>query len=129
MAGDRRSIAFTLNGLGTLALLQKDFPEAEKFLKNALQTSNDLELTPLTIDILIGFAELWLEEAKYEVAYCLLNEALSQPGIEKQTQDRGEQIKVQIESLIPADTIRHMNARDTQKTLPEVANEVLGILS
>jgi hypothetical protein len=63
------------------------------------------------------------------VAYRLLNEALSQPGIEKQTQDRGEQIKVQIESLIPADTIRHMNARDTKKTLPEVANEVLGILS
>jgi len=128
-AGDRRSIAFTLNGLGTLALLQKDFLEAEKFLKNALQTANDLELTPLTIDVLIGFAELWLEKAKYEPAYRLLGETLSQLGIEKQTQDKGEQLKTQIESHFSVPTIEHMNTSTTKKSLTEVAEEVLETLS
>jgi predicted ATPase/DNA-binding SARP family transcriptional activator/uncharacterized protein HemY len=126
---NRRSTAFTLSSLGNLAVLQIKFREAKQYYANALIIANELELTPLIIDIIIGVAEIWMHEEDYEKAYHLLKHSLYQPGAEQQTLDKGNQLKSQIESHLPISSQEKGEYNQKPKSLKTITTELLDVLS
>ncbi len=90
--GYRRGIAESLNYLGRLNLALGKHQEARPQFHEALQIAADIEAKAISLDVLIGLAELLVKEEKFEQAVDLLALTLHHPSSEHETKDRAQHL-------------------------------------
>jgi ATP/maltotriose-dependent transcriptional regulator MalT len=85
--GDNVGLATSLEGMGNSAVATGHYGEARRYLREALQLSNQHKLSR-TLSIFVGIGELFLQTDRRERGIELLTLALHHPVSDQDTKDR-----------------------------------------
>ncbi|MFQ5855302.1 MAG: tetratricopeptide repeat protein [Anaerolineae bacterium] len=118
-------IAMSLQDLGNLAGAQAEKQAARAHCREALKIAVDINAVPLVLEILVGIAVLLTEEGEGGQALELLSLACHHAASTRQTRDRAEYLRTELEPQLPPGVIAEGRRRREARTLNEVVNEVL----
>ncbi|MBN1666515.1 MAG: tetratricopeptide repeat protein, partial [Anaerolineales bacterium] len=123
-SGDRKSMVYTLDSLGGLALVQKDLSQARRYYFEALSIAQELELLPVVVDLLCGIAELLAESAQTETALELLAFAGQHPAADRQTAAKAQGLLESLSAALPPELAAAAQARGRQQELEQILARV-----
>jgi len=123
--GDLWSLARILNSLAATMQMKGEQLEAEQNYHLALRTALDAKVAPIALDALVGLADLRSKQGAPEAAWQLAAHVLQHSAGSKETKDRAERLRVELESQLTAQQIEAARARAQMKTLEQVVDEVL----
>lgn len=89
--GNRRSVSISLINLGEITCLLGEYDTSRRTYHEALRLTLTIQAQPLTLDALVGLANLLLEDAQSEQAVRLLQLAQHHPASSSETQERAIQ--------------------------------------
>ena len=115
--GNRRSISISLINLGEVTTLLGDLDAARRAFHEALRLTMDIQAVPLTLDALVGLADLLAQDGQQDRAIHLLRLAVHHPAGGSETQAKAAQ---QLE-MMKAEV-------DLSEPLPDLADVVAGVL-
>lgn len=93
--GDKGGQAVSLNGLGQTACAQGDYQTAQRHLQEALQITTQIQLTPLTLAILVSVGELFLHTHRQELGVALLTFTHNYPAGDQETKTRAHHLLIE----------------------------------
>jgi hypothetical protein len=115
--GNRRSISISLINLGEVTTLLGELDAARRAFHDALRLTIDIQAYPLTLDALVGLADLLVQDAQKERAVWLLRLAYNHPASWSETQAKAAQQLAALEA-----------APDLPEVLPDLAEVVAEVL-
>lgn len=101
--GHRSGATSTLINLGHLHILLEEHQVAWSTLREAMNETVAIGAVPLTLDALVGIAQLQLVEAQYQAAAELLGLALNHPALEHDSRQLAESIIASLRNVMTAD--------------------------
>ncbi|MBN1814507.1 MAG: tetratricopeptide repeat protein [Anaerolineae bacterium] len=123
--GHRQGATSTLSNLGHLHVLLGERGLAWGYLREALSESTAIGLLPLTLDTLIGVAQLWADSSQQEKAAELLGLALNHPAVESSGAQVGKTLLAELHKSLPAEQLEAALERGKGMELDAVVGELL----
>ena len=130
---DRGGLATTLKGLGTVECALGNCQAAGAHFRQALQITTEMQFVPLTLSILIGIGEMFLQTGRAEPGLELLALALHHPAGDRETKDRAKKCLDYFQTGIDADifnaAIQRGQAASFATLIPTVQAELFATQS
>jgi len=123
--GHRHGVTSTLSNLGHLHVLMGEYQAAWDYLRDALHESIAIGVVPLTLDALIGVAQLWTEKERYVLAAELLGLALNHPAAEASGTQAAEPVLAKLREQLPAEQFEAATERGKVLELDAVLANLL----
>jgi len=98
---------------------------AQVHFREALKIAVGIDAVPLALEILVGIAVLLAEEGEGGQALELLSVARHHAASTRQTRDRAEHLRTELEPQLSPEVIAEGRRRGKTRTLDEVVKEVL----
>jgi predicted ATPase/transcriptional regulator with XRE-family HTH domain len=123
--GDQESTAKSLNNLGVTLLGSDDQPEAREYFLEAFSIAKQVQLAPIMLDALLGYAILQVDEGKYESALKMLTIIKDHPASTQGTKDRAKTLRHELEAQLTAEQIEATLSQGESMTLDTIAKDLL----
>jgi tetratricopeptide (TPR) repeat protein len=123
--GHRHGATSTMSNLGHLYVLMGEHAPAWKFLRQALSESMAIGVPPLTLDTLVGVAQLRAETGQAEPAAELLGVVMNHESTELDSVQVAETILAGLRGELPAETIETALEKGKSLQLDTVVAELL----
>jgi predicted ATPase/DNA-binding SARP family transcriptional activator len=123
--GHRHGVTSTLSNLGHLYVLLGEHALAWDYLRQALSESTAIGVAPLTLDALVGVAQLRAEVGQANSAAELLGVALNHPAVEVDSAQVAETVLAGLREALPAKQLETAMERGKTLKLDEVVAELL----
>lgn len=123
--GDLRNMARVLSHQGYNSLGRGDDADAQNSFVAALRLTREGGFVPFALDALVGLATLQAKQGNMERALELLLIALNHPANPRETQDRAERLRIEIEERLTPQQIELARTRARAHTLDQVVAQVL----
>jgi len=123
--GHRHGVVSTLSNLGNLYVLTGDHARAWDHLSQSLSESIAIGVAPLTLDALVGVAQLRAETGQGDAAAELLGVILNHPSVEVDSVQLAEAVLAGLRETLPEEQIEAALARGKTLDLDEVVAELL----
>jgi predicted ATPase/DNA-binding SARP family transcriptional activator len=123
--GHRHGTTSTLSNLGHLHVLRGEYTLAWSYLHKALSESTAIGVIPLTLDALVGVAQLRAETGQGDSAAELLGLALNHPAMEVSGAQVAETILAGLRETLPTKQIEAAMERGRAMELDAVVVELL----
>jgi len=123
--GHRHGAISTLSNLGHLHVLRDEHDLAWKYLRESLSESMAIGVAPLTLDALVGVAQLRAKTGQRRLAAELLGLALNHPSAEVSGAQVGETILAELREALPAEELDAAVERGKTMDLDAVVAELL----
>ncbi len=124
-ADDRWAAAVTLDYLGRIAIAAHNHDDADKHLRDALQSAFDDGETALALDAMVAFGRLLLALGKGDKAVELFALALHHPESDEKTQDEAEGLLFKLESELDSAMVTANWEKGKSRTFDSAAREIL----
>ncbi len=121
--GDRLGVAISLDNLANAARALGEYREAREYFCRALNGAREIGALPLALEVMVGMADLLLEQDEPEQALALVAFVLQHPASEELTKKRGEQLLAQLTPRLPDHIVAAARQEAEAKTFEEVADE------
>ena len=118
--GDRHAIAERLKQLGNVACRMGAFQESKRHFDEALRLAMAIRAFQVALDILIGVADLFLQEGKKERALDLLAYVMHQAAEGQERKDRALVLLPACESGLSPQVVASCHERGKARTLTEI---------
>ncbi|MCW5848785.1 MAG: tetratricopeptide repeat protein [Anaerolineae bacterium] len=125
--GDHNETAKILDSLGDLALKAGDALTAERLFHASLKTAMEHQAVPLVLTGLIRLAYLEAQRGNKELALELLAVPLSHAATEKELRVVAQALQAQLQTELPAETVKLAQARGRSRSLVEVVEGLLAL--
>jgi tetratricopeptide (TPR) repeat protein len=96
--GDRWGIAASLINLGDITCYLENQQDARMYFRDALIIVMELNSEPLTVEILVGMADLLAKTGEYEEAVGLLMPLLNRAQLDNEIRERVDRLREEIET-------------------------------
>jgi tetratricopeptide (TPR) repeat protein len=113
--GHRHGTTSTSSNLGHLYVLMGEYSSAWDCLRLALREATAIGVVPLTLDALVGVAQLRAETGQEDSAAQLLGMSLNHPAVEADSTKVAETVLAGLRDTLPAEQLE--NAIEQGKTL------------
>jgi DNA-binding SARP family transcriptional activator/predicted ATPase len=123
--GHRHGTTSTLSNLGHLHVLRGEYTLAWSYLHRALCESTAIGVVPLTLDALVGVAQLRAETGQGDSAAELLGLALNHPAMEVSGAQVAETVLAGLRETLPAEQLEAAMERGRAMELDAVVVELL----
>jgi DNA-binding SARP family transcriptional activator/predicted ATPase len=123
--GHRHGTTSTLSNLGHLHVLLGEYTLAWSYLCKALSESTAIGVVPLTLDALVGVAQLRAETKQEDSAAELLGLALNHPAVEVSSAQVAETILAGLRETLPTKQLEAAMERGRAMDLDTVVAELL----
>jgi tetratricopeptide (TPR) repeat protein len=123
--GHRHGVTSTLSNLGHLHVLLGEHELAWSYLRKALNESTAIGVAPLTLDALIGVAQLRAETGQGDSAAELLGVALNHPAVEVDSAQVAETILAGLRKALPTKQLEAAMERGKTLELEAVVAKLL----
>jgi hypothetical protein len=133
--GDRREMAVSRNYLGYVTCALADYQAAHQHFLAALQAAIEVQVTPVTLNALVGLATLLIHQPAEEIepsrtnrkqrAVELLALALSHPASGQEVKDKARRLLDEIGIELPPQVLAAAQERGQARNLEEVVTELL----
>ncbi len=100
---DRGGLATTLKGLGMVECALDNCQAASTHYQQALQITTDMQFVPLTLSILIGIGEMFLQTDRMDYGLELLALALHHSAADRETKDRAKKCLDHFQAQVSSD--------------------------
>jgi tetratricopeptide (TPR) repeat protein len=118
-------IARSLAYLGDATLQADDLPKAKEIYLDALRTSLDANAIPITLDCLLGLAQLFVRTGDLFTGLELSKFVLNNPAGPRETKERAGRWLMQIDALIKIQNASFQDSWPETITLEELVNDLL----
>ena len=123
--GDLRSLARARCHQGFASLTLDDISDAQKSFTEALILARTCNYTPYALDALTGIATLQAKRGEIEQALELLLIVLAHSASVRDTRNRAEQLRNELEAQLTKQQVEAAEARAQAKTFEDAVDEVL----
>ncbi len=123
--GHRHGVTSTLSNLGHLHVLTGEHNAAWSYLQEALNEFVAIGVVPLTLDTLIGVAQLWVETGRAIPAAELLGLALNHPAVEASSIQAAEPILAKLREAVPPEQYEQATEHGKALKLDDVVARLL----
>ena len=124
--GDRRSVAYALDHLGRALSEQGADHEARYCFLDSFKVAVEVQAVSVALDTLVGLAAVQAKEWATEHALELLTYVLGHPSSSRQTKDRAERLRAELESQLSPQQIAAAQVRAQDRTFEAIVAEILG---
>ena len=118
-------IARSLTYLGDATLLSGDSTGARRIYLDGLQLSLQEKAIPIALDALAGLARLQAQAGRAEQALVLCHCILSHPSGERETKDRVEQLRAEVEPKLSTPQVESARVKAREKAFDGIVQETL----
>ena len=123
--GDRHAIADKLKQLGNIACRMEAYQESKRYFDQALAFAMEIQAHQVALDILIGVANLFLQEGKKELALELLVCVMRQAGESQECQSHILNLLPACEAGLTPQAVARCHARAKSQTLADIVARVM----
>jgi predicted ATPase/DNA-binding SARP family transcriptional activator len=123
--GDRHAIAERLKQLGNVACRMGAYQESKSLFDKALRLAMEIRAFQVALDILIGVANLFLQEGKKERALELLVYVTHQAGESQERQDRALALLPECEAGLSPQAVARCHEQGKNQTLADIMATVV----
>lgn len=115
-----------LADLGLACLELNELAEAKRHLQEAIQLSEEMTTTPMTLKALGGWARMLELESQFESAWLLANVVADHPASEPDARSYAREVQLRLESKLPPKQMAAVRERMKAQTLETV---LVGVVS
>jgi tetratricopeptide (TPR) repeat protein len=123
--GHRHGTTSTSSNLGHLYVLKGEYTLSWTYLRQALSEATAIGVAPLTLDALVGVAQLRAETGQGELAVELLGVILNHPSVEVDSAQLAETILASLRETLPEEQVEAALERGRGLELGKVVAELL----
>ncbi|HEX6035733.1 MAG TPA: tetratricopeptide repeat protein, partial [Anaerolineales bacterium] len=122
--GDKLLLASTLVDLGHILNERDAGSDSQNAFQQALQIAVSIQATPIALCALTGIAALHAKNGATERAYELATYCWQHPSSNRQTKDRAERLRADLEARLTPEQIEAARSRAQSMTLDSLAREL-----
>jgi len=122
--GIRRAEANSLTQLGNMALVQDDVSGAEEFYRKGIYISQDISAASITMEILIGWADILSRKRLDQEAWQILSFLSAELPNYADRLAMANRVKQRITTRVPISTLELIEAQDQELTLESLVKKL-----